>query len=114
MGAVFSDSDKSQPLTSEQFLSHAKLLNRSLLTTTWFGLLFDQDDRKQYRTPWLDIQQGISELQTLWILHQQLQTLDDKPSKLVSWQGRKVEGLLVALNGSKEIAIAMQPYWLEE
>jgi len=114
MGAVFADSDKREPLTSEQYLSHAKLLNRSLLTTTWFGLLFDQDDRKQYRAPWLDIQQGISELQTLWILHQQLQTLDDKPSKLVLWQGRKVEGLLVALNGSKQMALAMQPYWLDE
>jgi len=113
MGAVFTASDN-QELTSEEYLSHAKLLNRSLLTTTWFGLLFDQEDRKQYRTPWLDIQQGISELQTLWIIHQQLQTLDEKPTKLVSWQGSKVEGLLVALNSSKKMALAMQPYWLEE
>lgn len=114
MGAVFTESDNNQELTSEEYLSHAKLLNRSLLTTTWFGLLFDQEDRKQYRTPWLDIQQGISELQTLWIIHQQLQTLDEKPTKLVSWQGSKVEGLLVALNSSKKMALAMQPYWLEE
>jgi len=113
MGAVFTDKDKKQSLTSEEYLSHAKVLNRSLLTTTWFGLLFNQESRKQYRTPWLDIQQGVSELQTLWIIHQQLQTLDDKPTKLVSWQGGKVEGLLVALNSSKKIALAMQPYWLE-
>jgi len=77
-------------------------------------LLFNQESRKQYRTPWLDIQQGVSELQTLWIIHQQLQTLDDKPTKLVSWQGGKVEGLLVALNSSKKTALAFQPYWLEE
>jgi len=114
MGGVFSDTDKERALSSEQYISHAKLLNRSLLTTSWFGLLFEQEECKRYRTPWLDIQQGISELQTLWIIHQQLQTLDDKPSKLVSWQGRKVEGLLVALNSSKEMALAMKPYWLDE
>jgi triphosphatase len=114
MAILFSDSIKTQPLTSEQYLSQAKLLNRSLLTGTWFGLLFDEEERKQYRTPWLDIQQGISELQTLWIIHQQLQTLDDKPVKLVSWQGSKVEGLLIALDSSRKMALMMKPYWLDE
>ena len=69
--------------------------------------------KKEYRAPWLDIQQGISELQTLWIIHQQLQTLDEKPSKLVSWQGSKVEGLLIALDSSRKIALMMEPYWLD-
>ena len=114
MSILFADSKKTQPLSSEQYLSQAKLLNRSLLTGTWFGLLFDQEERKQYRAPWLDIQQGISELQTLWIIHQQLQTLDEKPTKLVSWQGSKVEGLLVALDSSRKIALMMKSYWLDE
>ncbi|MFT5298123.1 MAG: triphosphatase [Colwellia sp.] len=114
MSILFADSNKTQPLSSEQYLSQAKLLNRSLLTGTWFGLLFDQEERKQYRAPWLDIQQGISELQTLWIIHQQLQTLDEKPTKLVSWQGSKVEGLLVALDSSRKIALMMKSYWLDE
>jgi triphosphatase len=113
MAAVFSDCPENKPLTSEQYLSHAKFLNRSLLTGTWFGLLFDQDARKQYRTPWLDIQQGISELQTLWIIQQQLQTLDEQPVKLVSWQGNKVEGLLMALDNSRKKALSVPPYWLE-
>jgi triphosphatase len=113
MSILFVGSAKSQPLSSEQYLSHAKLLNRSLLTGTWFGLLFDQEERKQYRTPWLDIQQGISELQTLWIIHQQLQILEDKPTKLVSWQGSKVEGLLVALDSSRKMALMMKPYWMD-
>ena len=113
MGGVFINSAKNQPLTSEQYLSQAKLLNRSLLTSTWFGLLFGEEERKQYRTPWLDIQQGISELQTLWIIQKQLQTLDEQPVKLVSWQGSKVAGLLIALDGSRKIALAMPPYWLD-
>lgn len=114
MSALFSDSADKQALTSEQYLAQAKLLNRSLLTGSWFGLLFNEEERKQYRTPWLDIQQGISELQTLWIIQQQLQTLDEQPRKLVSWQGSKVEGLLVALDSSRKIALMMQPYWLNE
>ena len=114
MSILFADSTKTQPLTSQQYLSQAKLLNRSLLTGVWFGLLFDQEERKQYRAPWLDIQEGISELQTLWVIHQQLQTLDEKPTKLVSWQGSKVEGLLIALDSSRKIALMMKSYWLEE
>jgi triphosphatase len=114
MSILFADNTKAEHLTSEQYLSQAKLLNRSLLTGTWFGLLFDQEERKQYRAPWLDIQQGISELQTLWIIHQQLQTLDEKPTKLVSWQGSKVEGLLIALDSSRKIALMMKSYWLDE
>ena len=114
MSALFADSIKTEALNSEQYLSQAKLLNRSLLTGTWFGLLFDKDKRQQYRTPWLDIQQGISELQTLWIIHQQLQTLGEKPLKLVTWQGNKVEGLLIALDSSRKIALTTEPYWLDE
>jgi len=114
MAALFANSTKAQALSSEEYLAQAKLLNRSLLTGTWFGLLFDEEERKQYRTPWLDIQQGISELQTLWIIHQQLHTLDEKPKKLVSWQGSKVEGLLVALDSSRKMALMMKPYWLDE
>jgi len=114
MAVLFSNSTKAQALSSEEYLAQAKLLNRSLLTGTWFGLLFDEEERKQYRTPWLDIQQGISELQTLWIIHKQLHTLDEKPKKLVSWQGSKVEGLLVALDSSRKMALMMKPYWLDE
>jgi triphosphatase len=114
MSVLFANSINKESLSSEEYLSQAKLLNRSLLTGTWFGLLFDEDERKQYRTPWLDIQQGISELQTLWIIHQQLQTLDKKPKKLVSWQGSKVEGLLIALDSSRKIALTMKSYWLDE
>jgi triphosphatase len=50
----------------------------------------------------------------LWIIHQQLQTLDEKPKKLVSWQGSKVEGLLIALDSSRKIALTMKSYWLDE
>lgn len=98
---------------SEQYIGQSKLLYRSLLTGTWLSGLFDHELRDNFRRPWLDLQQGISELQSLWIIQQQLQKLDAAPEKLVKWQHSKVDGLLTALDNTKAIAITMPPYWLD-
>jgi len=98
-------------LTSEQYLAQSKLLNRCLLTGSWLGSLYDEDERIAYRAPWLDLKYGISELQTLWIIQQQLQKLDERPIKLVNWQDSKVDGLLHALDHSRHKALSMTPYW---
>ncbi|NQY35162.1 MAG: CYTH domain-containing protein [Alteromonadaceae bacterium] len=102
---------KSENLTSEQYLSHNTLLVRTLLTGSWFGDLFDKTQRLEFRHPWLDIKQGISELNTLWILQQQLQTLNEVPEKLLNWQNSKVENLLIALDHSRKMALSLDPYW---
>ena len=86
---------------------------RSSLTGTWLAGLFDNDLRDRFRHPWLDLQQGISELKSLWIIQLQLEKLSEPPQKIVQWQHGKVEGLLSALDNTKAIAIAMEPYWLE-
>ena len=65
------------------------------------------------RRPWLDLQQGISELQSLWIIQQQLEMLSEPPKKLMQWQSSKVDSLLTALDNTKAMAIAMSPYWLD-
>ncbi|NQY63570.1 MAG: CYTH and CHAD domain-containing protein [Alteromonadaceae bacterium] len=101
----------SKNLTTEQYLSHNTLLIRSLLTGSWFGDLFDKTERLEFRHPWLDIKQGISELNTLWILQQQLQTLNEVPKKLLNWQNSKVENLLIALEHSRSMALSLAPYW---
>jgi len=98
-------------LTSEQYLAQSKLLNRCLLTGSWLGSLYDEDERIAYRAPWLDLKCGISELQTLWVIQQQLQKLDEQPIKLVNWQDSKVDGLLHALDHSRHKALSMTPYW---
>ncbi|MGB1263459.1 MAG: CYTH domain-containing protein [Cognaticolwellia sp.] len=97
----------------QQYIAQSKLLNRSLLTGTWLAGLFDSELRDKFRHPWLDLQQGISELQTLWIMQLQLEKLVEPPPKLLQWQQSKVDGLLSALNNTKAIAVAMAPYWLE-
>lgn len=100
-------------LNCQQYIAQSKLLYRSSLSGTWLAGLFDNELRDKFRRPWLDMQQGIAELQSLWIIQQQLEKLAEPPEKLVKWQDRKVEGLLLALNNTKAIAIAMPPYWLD-
>ncbi|WP_286234972.1 inorganic triphosphatase [Thalassotalea sediminis] len=100
---------------AEQLLAKRKILQRCLLTGNWFGHLFDQEHRHQFRIPWLDMQQGLSELQSLWIIKQQLEKLDKEDNasavKVIAWQQRKVENLLVALSHTKDAALALPAYW---
>jgi len=98
-------------LTSEQYLEQSKLLNRYLLTGCWLGSLYDENERIAYCAPWLDLKCGISELQTLWIIQQQLQKLDKQPIKLLNWQDSKVDSLLHALDHSRHKALSISPYW---
>lgn len=99
-------------LTSEQYLEQSSLLNASLHTGKWLGNLFDREERNKYRAPWLDIREGITELQVLWIIQQQLQMLPEQPKKLVNWQNSKVENLLLALDHSRKSAMSIVPYWV--
>lgn len=96
---------------AEQVLAIRQPLQTSLLTGYWFGSLFDKAQRQQFRMPWLDIEQGLSELQSLWIIDQQLQKLAEPVQKLVQWQHGKVDNLLTALDHSKNMALSIKPYW---
>jgi len=98
----------------DELLSQRKLIHRTLLTGNWFGLMFDQQERMNFRTPWLDMKQGLRELHSLWIIKQQLQKLCDSNEanqKILRWQERKVENLLVALAQSKNTALQKPVYW---
>ncbi|MFT5755970.1 MAG: triphosphatase [Alteromonadaceae bacterium] len=98
-------------LSSKQYLEQSKLLNRCLLTSNWLGNLYDENERMVYLAPWLDLKRGLTELQTLWIIQQQLQQLDEQPIKLVNWQDSKVDSLLHALDNSRRKALSVAPYW---
>ena len=100
-------------LQSQQYLDLSKPLYRSSLTGTWLAGLFDNELRDKFRHPWLDLQQGITELHSLWIIQLQLEKLDNPPKKMVQWQNSKVDSLLIALNHTKAIAVTMPRYWYE-
>ncbi|SEK68637.1 triphosphatase [Colwellia chukchiensis] len=114
LSEMSSEMNSVEQLTSQQYIAQSKPLYRSSLTGAWLAGLFDNELRDKFRRPWLDLQQGISELQSLWIIQQQLAKLNQAPARLVQWQQTKMEGLLIALNNSKAIAVTMAPYWLEE
>lgn len=103
-------------LDAEQYLAQRKLLHRSLLTGNWFGCFFDVKQRSDYRMPLQDIQIGLRELQSLWIIKQQLEKIESinesSNKKILDWQESKVENLLVALTHSKNLALSLPAYWL--
>ena len=104
---------------SERYLGLYPLLIRSLLTGSWFASLFNHqvgdaqlsEQQLLYRRPWLDVKQGISELQTLDLLQQQLAILPVQQHKLELWLSNKVDNLLQALEQSVDNALSIQPYW---
>jgi triphosphatase len=106
---------KPQGFTSiELYLTAHSLLIRALLTTSWFSCLFaepESDIVKRFNMPWLDIKQGINELQSLSLLQQQLVHLPKQESKLSQWLTIKSENLITALDQSRDKALTMKPYW---
>ena len=100
--------------TTEIYLTAHSLLIRALLTTSWFSCLFAQTDSdlvKRFSMPLLDIKQGISELQSLNLLQQQLVQLPEPEKKLAKWLADKSENLIIALDQSRAKALTMKPYW---
>ena len=100
--------------SSELYLTAHSLLIRALLTTSWFGGLVsgsESDMVSRFSMPWLDIKQGISELQSLSLLQQQLRHLPVSEPKLAQWLTNKSENLITALDQSRAKALTMKPYW---
>ncbi|WOH39378.1 CYTH domain-containing protein [Thalassotalea fonticola] len=105
---------RDKPLTAAEYIDNHHLIIRSLLTGSWFGGLYDIEQRMDFRGPWLDIHLGIDELETLTLLKGHLQgSSEEIPQKLISWLDDKVENLLCALEHCKAAALNLQPYWLK-
>jgi triphosphatase len=101
--------------TTELYLTAHSLLIRGLLTASWFSSLFKEADNalvKKFNIPWIDIKQGISELQSLTLLQEQLVHLESPDKKLASWLAGKIDNLIMALDQSRAKALSMKPYWL--
>jgi triphosphatase len=107
--------EKSQDTSSiELYLTVHSLLIRALLTSSWFSCLYaepESDIIKRFNMPLLDIKQGVSELQSLSLLQQQLVHLPNSEKKLAQWLVNKSENLITALDQSRAKALTMKPYW---
>lgn len=100
------------------YLNINKLLNRGLLTNSWFATLFvitENDINLPFTMPWLAIKQTIIELQSLNILQQQLVQLSiaETPTEkqLTQWLVNKSDNLSKVLEQSSTEALTIKPYW---
>ncbi|WP_371186488.1 inorganic triphosphatase [Thalassotalea maritima] len=100
-------------LGATDYINHHKQVIFSLLTGCWFGRLFMDSNRQEYRGPWLDIHQGVDELETLYFLKHYLQQHGEQPAtNLVMWIDEKIDVLLLALEQCRQVAFTLRPYWL--
>jgi triphosphatase len=100
--------------SNDLYITANSLLIRALLTISWFSYLFIEPNdelAKKFIMPWLDIKQGINELQSLNLLQEQLSYLPNKEDKLESRLMSKSENLITALDQPRVKALSMKPYW---
>ncbi len=90
------------------------LLESSLFVGLSFGNLFAEEKRIAFRSPWLDIEQGLKELDMMNVIADLAEQEADKErrTEYYKWIKRKEESLLHALEQSKERALLEEPYWL--
>ena len=99
-------------LSAQEYLVIQQHLFSSLHTGSWFGGLYEQTSRIEYRRTWLDVFHGIEELATLNLLQQQLNAIEQSSQKLNRWLNTKVDNLLQVINQSYQAAVKVEPYWL--
>ena len=100
--------------STELYLTAHSLLIRALLTSSWFSYLFidlEADIVTKFNMPWLDMKLGVSELQSLTVLRQQLEQLPLTEQKLTQWLNNKSENLVIALDQSRAKSLTMISYW---
>jgi triphosphatase len=104
---------KKSNLTPADYIAHHKQLKRSLMTGSCVGGLFFEQQRDDFRMPWLDLSRGIDELKTLDLLQSLAQRVDGKEGRAtISWLEQQIQSLLLAMEQSRKSATKTRPYWL--
>ena len=96
-----------------QLLSSQGLLESCLLVGLSVGNLFPLQKSVVFRSPWLDIKQGMQELAMIDVIADiaEQETDSERQREYDKWIKRKKESLLHALEQSKEQALLKEPYW---
>ena len=93
----------------EYFKLIAKI-RRALDTGLFFGGLFDSQKRLAYRQPWVDILDGIRELQMNdYIFELQLETHQQEETE--EWLDSRNQPILQAIEQTRKAAFKSNPYW---
>ncbi|WP_017444515.1 CYTH domain-containing protein [Gayadomonas joobiniege] len=107
---------KQMPLKKEfelaDYIASERPISRGLLTGACVGNLYDSELRENFRSPWLDILQGISDLKTLNLFIYYLENYrEDNEAQLRSWGENKIAKLVEIMEQSRQSALKMSPYW---
>lgn len=96
------------------YLDQQPRLTRNLMAGCCVAALFDEEERETFRLPWLDLLQGIEDIQLLEPVRQLVDDEDldaDERQQIVKWLGRKEESLLHAMLQSRMMGVTLTPYW---
>lgn len=104
--------DPKKHLTRVDYFDQIPRLRKALNAGYCFGSFFEPEARRLFRQFWMDIQAGIEEFQEFASVSQASQQLDEEAAKLVeAWLKRQSEGLSLALQSTRQAAVANKPYW---
>jgi len=97
-------------LSSANYFKQISHLRRALDTGLFFGSLFDTQKRLSYRQPWLDVIDGIRELQMNHYISE-LQRETHQQDETDEWLLNRNTPILDALLETRKSAFKANPYW---
>ena len=97
-------------LEPQDYFKQIAHLRRALDTGLFFGSLFDSQKRLSYRQPWLDIIDGIRELQMNQYISE-LQLENHQHDETVEWLNKRNTPILDALEETRKSVFKTNPYW---
>lgn len=103
---------RKKKFSAQHYLSSEPLLRQTLFNGLFLAGLFSPEHRDQFRAPWLDIIDGIDELNALHLLKSELDVADvQNKDELMLWCKDKMTHLLDVMEQSRKAALKMEPYW---
>ena len=115
-GQVDNALKNSESFSMQQFLSYQGLLESNLLTGLSLGSIFCKQKSSDFRSPWLDIKQGLNEFSMINLISEIAHDETDNTLQYeyFKWISRKEKSLLHALQKSKHQALLKEVYWHQE
>ena len=104
------DLGPSLDLQPSHYFKQIAHLRRAFDTGLFFGSLFDNQKRVTYRQPWVDIMDGIRELQ-MNIYISELQQENHSSEEIDDWLEKRNSPILDALSETRKMAFKTNPYW---
>ena len=97
-------------ISPKAYFKQIAKIRRALDTGLFFGGLFDSQKRLSYRQPWVDILDGIRELQMNdYIFELQLETHQQDETE--EWLEKRNRPVLDAIEQTRRAAFKSNPYW---